>query len=62
MTHQRDYSALGRDIGQSLVDVLTDPDFQCVLSFALIGLLIMACLSSAFPLDDNALSSIALLS
>jgi hypothetical protein len=62
MTQQHASSARHRNIDQHWTDVLTDPDFQCVCLVALIGILIVACLTSAFPLDDNAISSIALLS
>ena len=62
MTHQHAPPVRRRNIDQNLTDVLTDPDFQSVCLITLIGLLIVACLASAFPLDDNAINSIALLS
>jgi hypothetical protein len=43
-------------------DVITDPDLQCVCLFALIGLLLARYLGRIFPLDDNTVSAIALLS
>jgi hypothetical protein len=62
MTHQPAASARRRNIDQHWTVVLADPDFQCVCLFAFIGILIVACLASAFPLDDNAIASIAVLS
>jgi hypothetical protein len=62
MTHQNAPSGLRRNIDHNWTDALADPDFQSVLLIGLIGLLITACLGSAFPLDDNAIASIALLS
>ncbi len=62
MTHQPAPSARRRDIDQYRTVALTDPDFQCVCLVAFIGMLIVACLASAFPLDDSAISAIAVLS
>jgi hypothetical protein len=62
MTHQNAPSDLRRNIDHGWTDALADPDFQSVLLIGLIGLLITAYLTSAFPLDDNAIASIALLS
>jgi len=62
MTQQDASSGLRRNNGQNWTDALTDPDFESVVLIALIGLLITALLTSAFPLDENAISSIALLS
>jgi hypothetical protein len=61
MTQQGAYSGLRRNNDHTWTDVLTDPNFECVVLIALIGLLITACLESAFPLNDNAIDSIALL-
>jgi hypothetical protein len=41
---------------------LADPDLQDVCVFALIGLLLTLCLASAFPLVDDAITAVALLS
>jgi hypothetical protein len=62
MTHHDARSALRRNAEQNWIDVLRDPDLQSVCLIALIGLLIAACLASAFPLDDSAISAIAVLS
>jgi hypothetical protein len=62
MTYRDAPSALRRNIDQNWTNVLTDPDLQSVFLIALIGLLITACLASAFPLDDNAMRAIGLLS
>ncbi len=62
MTHQNAPFIRRRHIDQSWTDAFTDPDFQSVCLIACIGLLIAAYLASAFPLDDNAINSIALLS
>ena len=62
MAHQDAPSGLRRNIDRIWTDALTDPDFQAVCLIVLIGCLITACLASAFPLDDKAISSIALLS
>ncbi len=62
MTHQQAPSVRRRNVDPNWTDALTDPDFQSVCLIALIGLLIVACLASAFPLDDNAISAIAALS
>jgi hypothetical protein len=61
MIGRRPASALRRDIDHDWTEVLKDSDFHSSLLIALIGLLITACLISAFPLDDKTISSIALL-
>jgi hypothetical protein len=62
MARQHAPSARRRDIDHHWTDALTNPDFQCVCLIALIGILIVACLASAFPLDDNTISAVAVLS
>jgi hypothetical protein len=62
MTHQGTPTGLRRNIEHNWTDTLTDPDFHSVVLIALIGFLITACLASAFPLDDNAINAIAVLS
>ena len=59
MTHQGAPYRLRRSIDHGWTAVLTDPDFETVLLIGLIGLLITACLASAFPADNNVISSIA---
>jgi len=61
MTYQGSPYRLRRNIGRDWTAVLADPDFESVLLIGLIGLLITVRLTSAFPADDNAISSIALL-
>jgi hypothetical protein len=62
MAHQDAPYRPRRNIDHDWTDVLTDPDFQSVVLIILIGFLITVCLTSAFPLDDNAIDSIASLS
>jgi hypothetical protein len=62
MTQQDAPSGLRRNIDHNWIDSLTDPDFHSVVLIIAIGFLIAACLASAFPLDDNAINAIALLS
>jgi hypothetical protein len=62
MAHQDAPSGLRRSINHNWTDALTDPDFQSVCLIVLIAVLIVACLASAFPLDDNVISAIGLLS
>jgi hypothetical protein len=62
MTQQDAPSGLRRNADHNRTDALTDPDFQSVVLIILIGFLITACLASAFPLDDNAINAIAVLS
>lgn len=61
MTQQDAPSRLRRTINHDWTDVLRDPDFQSVVLIVLIGFLMTACLTSAFPLDDNVIDSIVLL-
>ena len=62
MTYHPAPSTRRRNIDQHWTVAFTDPDFQCVCLFAFIGILIVACLASAFPLDDGAITAIAVLS
>ena len=62
MTYQPTPSTRRRNIDQHWTVAFTDPDFQCVCLVAFIGILIVAFLASAFPLDDSTISAIAVLS
>jgi hypothetical protein len=62
MPHQDAPLALRRKLDQNWTDVLATPDFQFVFLIVLIGVLITGCLASVFSLDNNAISSIAILS
>jgi hypothetical protein len=55
-------SGLRSNIYHNWIDAFTDSDFHSVVLIIVIGFLITACLVSAFPLDDNAINAIALLS
>jgi len=62
MTPQDPPSGLRRNIYHNWIDALTDPDLHSIVLITVIGFLISACLASAFPLDDNAINAITLLS
>jgi hypothetical protein len=51
-----------REISSNILAALADPDLQYVCLFALIGLLITLWLAITFPLANDAISAIALLS
>jgi hypothetical protein len=62
MMHHDAPSGLRRNIDYKWIDALADPDFRSVCLIILIGILIVACLASAFPLDEKAINAISLLS
>ena len=62
MTRQGAPSVRRRNIDQNWSDLLASPDHQFVFLIVLIALLITACLASAFPPDNDAISAIGLLS